>query len=90
MEEKQTILALGAGASSKFVFRSEHGHRIERVENVKSQGNVDDEGGCTDRQVPQVVQNQGDAGDTAGREICELCKGIDADCGKDAAKDVAE
>lgn len=37
MEEKQTILALGAGASSKFVFSSEnHGHRIERVENVKS------------------------------------------------------
>ena len=36
MEEKQTILALGAGASSKFVFRNEHGHRIERVENVKS------------------------------------------------------
>ena len=36
MEEKQTILALGAGASSKFVFRSKHGHRIERVENVKS------------------------------------------------------
>ena len=36
MEEKQTILALGAGASSKFVFRNEYGHRIERVENVKS------------------------------------------------------
>ena len=36
MEEKQTILALGAGASSKFVFNSEDGHRIERVENVKS------------------------------------------------------
>ena len=36
MEEKQTILALGAGASSKFVFSSENGHRIERVENVKS------------------------------------------------------
>ena len=35
MEEKQTILALGAGASSKFVFHNEHGHRIERVENVK-------------------------------------------------------
>lgn len=33
MEEKQTILALGAGASSKFVF-PETG-RIERVENVK-------------------------------------------------------
>ena len=32
MEEKQTILALGAGASSKFVFHNEHGHRIERVE----------------------------------------------------------
>ena len=36
MEEKQTILALGAGASSKFVFNREDGHRIERVENVKS------------------------------------------------------
>lgn len=33
MEEKQTILAAGAGASTKFVF--EHGTRIERVENVK-------------------------------------------------------
>ena len=32
MEEKQTILAAGAGASTKFVF--EHGTRIERVENV--------------------------------------------------------
>ena len=34
MEEKQTILALGAGGSSKFVFHNEN--RIERVENVKS------------------------------------------------------
>ena len=34
MEEKQTILALGAGALSKFVFHQEN--RIERVENVKS------------------------------------------------------
>lgn len=33
MEEKQTILAAGSGASTKFVF--EHGARIERVENVK-------------------------------------------------------
>ncbi|MDD3278100.1 MAG: coproporphyrinogen dehydrogenase HemZ [Lachnospiraceae bacterium] len=33
MEEKQTILAAGAGASTKFVF--DHGKRIERVENVK-------------------------------------------------------
>jgi oxygen-independent coproporphyrinogen-3 oxidase len=33
MEEKQTIVALGAGASSKFVFPEEN--RIERVENVK-------------------------------------------------------
>ena len=32
MEEKQTILAAGAGASTKFVFASDH---IERVENVK-------------------------------------------------------
>jgi len=34
MEEKQTILALGAGALSKFVFYDEN--RIERVENVKN------------------------------------------------------
>lgn len=34
MEEKQTILALGAGAFSKFVFYDEN--RIERVENVKN------------------------------------------------------
>ncbi len=34
MEEKQTILAAGAGAMSKFVFHDED--RIERVENVKS------------------------------------------------------
>lgn len=33
MEEKQTILALGAGGSSKFYFPKEN--RIERVENVK-------------------------------------------------------
>lgn len=33
MEEKQTIMALGAGAVTKFVF--DHGNRIERVENVK-------------------------------------------------------
>lgn len=34
MEEKHTILALGAGAASKFVFPT--GGRIERIENVKS------------------------------------------------------
>lgn len=34
MEEKQRILALGAGASSKFVFHGEN--RFERVENVKN------------------------------------------------------
>ena len=33
MEEKQPILALGAGGASKLVF--DHGNRIERVENVK-------------------------------------------------------
>lgn len=33
MEEKQTIVAIGAGASSKLVFPD--GNRIERVENVK-------------------------------------------------------
>ncbi len=36
MEEVQSILALGAGGSSKFVMRQEGGVRIERVENVKS------------------------------------------------------
>ena len=39
MEEKQTIIALGAGASSKVVFHNEsddnHPVRIERIENVK-------------------------------------------------------
>jgi coproporphyrinogen dehydrogenase HemZ len=34
MEEKQSILALGAGGLSKFIFHSEN--RLERVENVKS------------------------------------------------------
>ena len=33
MEEKQPIIAVGAGGSSKLVF--DHGKRIERVENVK-------------------------------------------------------
>ena len=39
MEEKQTIIACGAGASSKIVFHNEsdenHAVRIERIENVK-------------------------------------------------------
>lgn len=34
MEEKQSILALGAGGLSKFIFHNEN--RLERVENVKS------------------------------------------------------
>ena len=37
MEERQTILAAGSGASSKFVL--DGGERIERVENVKDIGN---------------------------------------------------
>ncbi|MDO4307002.1 MAG: coproporphyrinogen dehydrogenase HemZ [Eubacteriales bacterium] len=37
MEEKQPIIALGAGGSSKLVF--ERGKRIERVENVKDVSN---------------------------------------------------
>ena len=36
MEEKQTIIAAGSGASTKFVF--DGGNRIERVENVKDLG----------------------------------------------------
>lgn len=36
MEEVQSILALGGGASSKFVMKQPQGVRIERVENVKS------------------------------------------------------
>ena len=36
MEEKQTIIACGAGASTKVVFNNDDGTtRIERVENVK-------------------------------------------------------
>ena len=40
MEEKQTIMALGAGATTKFVFKPEEEDstldmRMERVENVK-------------------------------------------------------
>ena len=38
MEEKQPIIALGAGGSSKLVF--DHGQRIERVENVKDVSNI--------------------------------------------------
>ena len=37
MDEKQTIMAAGSGASTKFVFHG--GRRIERVENVKDLGN---------------------------------------------------
>lgn len=37
MEEKQTIMALGAGATTKFVF--DHATRMERVENVKDVAN---------------------------------------------------
>lgn len=37
MEEKQSIMALGAGASSKYVL--DYGKRIERVENVKDINN---------------------------------------------------
>ena len=40
MEEKQPIIALGAGGSSKLVF--DHGKRIERVENVKDVTNYID------------------------------------------------
>lgn len=44
MEEKQTIIAIGAGASSKFVFNQDEneGTRIERVENVKNVDNYID------------------------------------------------
>lgn len=46
MEEKQDIIALGAGASSKFVFHEEN--RIERAENVK---NVDHYIGRVDEMI---------------------------------------
>lgn len=37
MEEKQSIVALGAGASTKIVMPQDDGSvRIERIENVKS------------------------------------------------------
>ena len=34
MEEKHTIIALGAGATSKFVFPDGHITRVENVKNV--------------------------------------------------------
>ena len=37
MEEKQSIIAAGAGASTKYVFQN--GERIERTENVKDVAN---------------------------------------------------
>ena len=40
MEEKQTIIAVGAGASTKVVFKEEN--RIERIENVKDVRNYID------------------------------------------------
>lgn len=46
MEEKLDIIAMGAGASSKFVFHTEN--RIERVENVK---NVDEYIGRIDEMI---------------------------------------
>lgn len=46
MEEKQTIIACGAGASSKVIFHNEsddnHSVRIERIENVKDVRNYID------------------------------------------------
>lgn len=44
MEEKQTIIAIGAGASSKILFYSPDGNydRIERIENVKDVRNYID------------------------------------------------
>ena len=43
MEEKQTIVACGAGASTKRVWtaaKSDGTHRIERCENVKDVGSI--------------------------------------------------
>ena len=59
MEEKQTILALGAGGLSKFVFHKEN--RLERVENVKSIrdyiGRIDE---MIERKRNFIEQNQKD------------------------------
>jgi len=44
MEEKQTIIAVGAGGASKVIFYSEDGNydRVERIENVKDVRNYID------------------------------------------------
>jgi oxygen-independent coproporphyrinogen-3 oxidase len=51
MEEKQTILALGAGGMSKFVFHEEN--RIERVDNVKS---ITDYIGRVDEMISRKIE----------------------------------
>lgn len=51
MEEKQTIMALGAGAMTKFVF--EHATRMERVENVKDINNYLDR---TDEMINRKIR----------------------------------
>lgn len=51
MEEKQTIMALGAGATTKFVF--ENATRMERVENVKDIRNYLDR---TDEMIKRKIR----------------------------------
>lgn len=59
MEEKQTIMAAGSGASTKFVFA--HGQRIERVENVKDIRNYVD-------RLDEMLERKTAAMERIGRE----------------------
>ena len=60
MEEKQTIMAAGSGASTKFVF--DGGQRIERVENVKDLGNYIG-------RLDEMLQRKRDEAEKVRREI---------------------
>ncbi len=54
MEEKQTILGLGAGASSKVIFGTERFRRVENVKNVREYINRIDE--MIERKVAYVTE----------------------------------
>ena len=68
MEEKQTIVACGAGASTKVVFDNDDGSvRIERVENVKDVTNY-----C--ERIDEMIQRKKDFFDNCGKCYGRDCR----------------
>lgn len=68
MEEKQTIVACGAGASTKAVFDNDDGSvRIERVENVKDVTNYCD-------RIDEMIQRKKDFFDNCGKCYGRDCR----------------